>query len=55
MNIRIPYGSTYLSVDLPESTTVISPRYRSALTDERGAFMSALHTPLASAAAAFGE
>ena len=50
MNIQIPYGSTHLSVELPESTTVISPRYSPALADERGAFMSALRTPLASKA-----
>ncbi len=50
MNIRIPYGSTHLEIGVPENTTVIRPRYSPALADERSVFMSALHTPIASAA-----
>lgn len=50
MNVQVPYGSTHISVDLPESTTVIHPHYSPALADERGTFMAALRAPIASVA-----
>ncbi len=49
-NVFIPYGSTNLSVELPDTTMVIHPHYSSALTDERAVFQSALQTPIASTA-----
>ena len=49
MNIQVPYGDKHLSLNLPESTTVIYPHYSPALADEKGAFMSALHAPIGSA------
>jgi len=49
-HVSIPYGSTHLSVELPETATVIHPHYSSPLADEHTVLQSALHVPIASAA-----
>ncbi len=49
-NVHIPYGGTHLSLELPETTTVIHPRYGSPLPDEHATFRSVLANPIASQA-----
>jgi nickel-dependent lactate racemase len=49
MHVQIPYGSTQLDIEVPESATVLCSRHVPALADERGAFLTALRAPIASA------
>lgn len=48
MNIDIPYGSTRLAVEVPESATVIRSHHPPALADERAAFLDSLRMPIGS-------
>ena len=49
MNVQVPYGTTHLTVTLPESATVLRSPHVAALADERGAFFATLHAPIGSA------
>ncbi len=49
-NVSIPYGTMHLSVELPETTTVIHPLYSPVLANEHTAFQSALSAPIGNAA-----
>lgn len=49
MKISIPYGSTPLRIEAPESATVIRARHTPALADERAAFLASLRSPIESA------
>lgn len=48
MHVQIPYGSTQLDIEVPESATVLRSHHVPALADERGAFLTALGAPIAS-------
>ncbi len=49
MRIDIPYGTTHLSIELPEDTMVLRSHHTPALPDERGAVLASLREPLGSA------
>lgn len=49
MDVRIPYGSTFRTVTVPEETVVIRPKHTQALSDERGAVLASLRSPIGSA------
>ncbi len=50
MNVKLAYGTDHLSVDLPDDrTTLIDPRARPGLPDERAAVLAALEQPIAAA------
>jgi len=48
MKVQVPYGSTQLGVELPESTTVLRSNHTPALEDERGTFLTSLRNPISS-------
>ncbi len=49
MKVDLAYGHGNLQLDLPSNrTTVIAPSHNPGLPDEKGAVMTALHTPIAS-------
>ncbi len=48
MHVQIPYGSTQLKIEVPESATVLRSYHVPALADERDAFLTALRAPIAS-------
>ena len=47
MRVRLAYGKTGLTVELPDDgTTVIEPEYLPGLPDERGALLNAIRNPI---------
>ena len=49
MKVSVPYGSTQLTVDVPENATILHSRHVPPLSDERAAFLASLRTPTGSA------
>ncbi len=49
MHVQIPYGSTQLSISVPEDATILRSRHVPPLEDERAAFLASLRAPLGSA------
>jgi nickel-dependent lactate racemase len=48
VRVELAYGDGHLVIDLPaDRTTVVTPAYRAAVADERGAVVEALRRPLA--------
>ena len=48
IDVRLAYGSEGMSVRLPaEATTVITPRPRKAVPDERATLLAAIESPVA--------
>jgi nickel-dependent lactate racemase len=49
MKVSVPYGSTQLTVDVPENATVLHSHHVPPLSNERAAFLASLHSPIGSA------
>jgi len=51
MKVRLPYGDSFLEVDLPDrNTNLLTGKHAPGLKDERKSILSALRTPIGSAA-----
>ena len=51
MKVRLPYGDSFLEVDLPDrNTTLLTSKHAPGLKDERRAILSTLRTPIGCAA-----
>lgn len=46
MQVQIPYGSTQVTVTVPDGTTVLKSEHMPGLFDEHTAFMNALRKPI---------
>lgn len=46
MQVQVPYGSTQLTVTVPDDTTVLSSQHMPGLFDEHAAFLNALRKPI---------
>ena len=46
MQVQVPYGSTQLTITLPQDTTVLHSQHTPGLFDEHAAFMNALRRPI---------
>jgi lactate racemase len=48
MEVLIPYGSTHLTLEVPESTTILYSQHVPTLPNEHDAFLAALRQPIGS-------